>query len=47
MLSYTPLSESRSGLGRLFEDLGTILEFLIVMVTTNKKPVKKQLDSFI
>ena len=35
MLSYTPLSESRSGLGGLFEDLGLSLGVLGVMVATN------------
>ena len=33
--AYTHLSESRSGLGGLFEYLGPILALLGVMVTTN------------
>ena len=34
MLSYTPLCESRSGLGGLLEVLGPILGVLGVMVST-------------
>ena len=42
---YTPLSESRSGLGGLSEDLGRISGVLGVMVSTIREPLKNQSDS--
>ena len=43
---YTSLSESRSGLGGLLEDIGPILGVLGVMVSTIRKPLKNWSDSF-